>query len=257
MIFLRFKFQGGRMIEFYKWITVSVLFLFTLSGIASAATIKGKIFFKGNAPKRKIIQMDQDASCLEFYKGQNPPRFASFVVNENDTLQSAFVYIGKGVKGKFKSKQSVTLDQRGCAYIPRVFGMVAGEKLIVKNGDKTKHNFHLLGKNKYNRSANAGKTIERTIKKAGSLKLKKKKGKLKSRVMSKIKCDVHPWMVAYVGVMKHPFFSVTGEDGSFEIADLPEGKYTLLVWHEKLGTQAQDISIGKGEVKSIDFTYSK
>jgi plastocyanin len=254
---LRIKFQGGKMKEIRKIMAISVIGFFAFSGLTSAATVKGKVLFQGTAPKGKIIQMDQDEYCLEYYKGQDPPRFASIVVNENSTLQSVFVYIGKGVKNKIKSKQTVTLDQKGCAYAPRVFGMVAGETLIVKNGDKTKHNFHLLGKNKYNRSANAGKTIKRTIKKAGSLKLKKKKGKLKSRVMSKIKCDVHPWMVAYVGVMKHPFFSVTGEDGSFEIADLPEGKYTLIAWHEKLGTQTQEFSVGKNDVKTIGFTYSK
>jgi hypothetical protein len=240
-----------------KLLTVAALVYFSFASITSAATIKGKVLFEGTAPKAKIIQMDQDKACLEFYKGQDPPRFKSLVVNENSTLQSVFVYIGKGVKGKFKSKNIVTLDQKGCAYTPRVFGMLAGETLIVNNGDKTKHNFHLLGKNKYNRSANPGKSIKRKIKKAGSLKIKKKKGKLKSKVMSKIKCDVHPWMVAYVGVMKHPFFRVTGGDGAFEIDDLPEGKYTLVAWHEKLGTQTQEFTVGKSDVKTVDFTYSK
>lgn len=243
---------------FKKPFILAIFLCFAGIGVTFGATIKGKVFFEGIVPKKKTIQMDQDPKCLEYYQGQKPPLFSSLVVNENKTVQSVFVYIGNEVKGKFQtSKQPVVLDQKGCRYLPRVIGMMAGQELHVTNKDATKHNFHLLGKNKYNRSARSGKLIKRKIKKAGSFTLKKKNGTLKSQLMSKIKCDFHPWMSAYLGVMPHPFYSITRQDGTFEIPNLPQGKYTLVAWHEKLGTQMQAFVVAQNEVKTLNFTFSK
>ena len=130
---------------------------------------------------------------------------------------------------------------------------MAGQKLKVSNSDQTKHNFHLLGKNKYNRSAGPGKTISRKIKKAAKLKLRKGK----SRVMARIKCDIHPWMVAYVAVMPHPFFSVTGQAGTFEIKDLPAGEYTLAAWHQKLGTRTAKVTVPADGAVTVNFEFSQ
>ena len=219
----------------------------------SAATLKGKVRFDGKPPKAKPIRMEKDPACVASYQGKEAPRAQSTVINENGTVRWAFVYIQEKVKAKGKKPPSPALDQNGCVYTPRVFGMMAGQKLKVTNSDSTKHNFHLLGKNKYNRSAGPGKTVKRKIKKAGSRKLKKGK----SRLMSKIKCDIHPWMIAYVGVLPHSYFAVTGQDGEFEIAGLPAGEYTLVAWHEKLGTLTQKVSVGGDEAKSTDFTFKR
>lgn len=235
-------------------IAVAILFgaaMFATS--PSAATLKGNVRFSGKPPKVKTIRMKKDPVCVEFYQGKKPPRTESTVINENSTVRWAFVYIQEKVKNKGKKPAPPSLDQQGCLYTPRVFGMMAGQKLKVTNSDSTKHNFHLLGKNKYNRSAGAGKTVTRKIKKAGSLKLKKGK----SRVMAKIKCDIHPWMIAYVGVLPHSYFSVTGASGEFEIKGLPAGEYTLVAWHEKLGTLTQKITVGGDETKTTDFTFKR
>lgn len=226
--------------------------LLALAGAAPAATLRGTVLFKGTPPKAKVIKMGQDDYCVKYYRGKPTQRSEAITVNGNHSLRWVFVYIQKGAKKKFKApSQAALLDQQGCLYTPRVLGMMAGQKLTVKNGDRTKHNFHLLGKNRYNRSAGPGKTISRKIKKAARLKLKKGK----SRVMSKIKCDIHPWMVAYVGVMPNPFFSVTGKTGEFEIKGLPAGDYVLAAWHEKLGTLTQKVTVGAKDIE-LNFAFS-
>lgn len=228
--------------------------LFVWVGAASAGTVKGKVMFKGGAPKAKRIKMGQDDYCVKYYQGKSAPRSEATSVGDDGSLRWVFVYVQAGIDKKFKAGgEKATLDQQGCMYSPRVFGMVAGQKLVVNNGDETKHNFHLRGKNKYNRSARPGKTITRKVKKAAKLKLKKGK----SKVMSRIKCDIHPWMIAYVGILPHPYFSVTGKTGEFEIKDLPPGEYTLAAWHEKLGTQTMKITVPASGTKTVNFEFSK
>ena len=71
-----------------------------------------------------------------------------------------------------------------------------------------------------------------------------------------VKCNVHPWMKSYIGVLKHPFFAVTGPDGTFTIKGLPPGSYTIAAWQEKFGTVEQQVTVGAKETKSVDFTIS-
>ena len=73
--------------------------------------------------------------------------------------------------------------------------------------------------------------------------------------MFRIKCDVHPWMVGYVGVMKHPFFAVTGKDGQFTLKGLPAGTYTVEAWHEKLGTQDPQVTLSDGGTATVSFSF--
>ena len=75
-------------------------------------------------------------------------------------------------------------------------------------------------------------------------------------VMVKIKCEVHPWMAAYAGVLNHPFFGVSGDDGTFEIKNLPPGQYVIEAWHEKYGTQTLSVTVASAdEAKDIAFTF--
>ena len=78
----------------------------------------------------------------------------------------------------------------------------------------------------------------------------------KEELMFKIKCDVHPWMAAYVGVMTHPFYDVTAEDGKYTIDGLPAGTYEVEVWHEKLGTKTASVTVGADDTKTLDFSMS-
>ena len=77
----------------------------------------------------------------------------------------------------------------------------------------------------------------------------------RAEVMIPVKCNIHPWMKAYVGVISHPYFAVTGDDGSFELKDLPPGDYTIQVWHEKYGTQEQQVTVAPQESQEIEFSF--
>ena len=140
--------------------------------------------------------------------------------------------------------ESVLLDQAGCAYQPHVFGIQVRQPLRIKNSDEVVlHNIHALSKKRNDFNFGMPKVMEST---------KKFKS---AEVMVRIKCDVHGWMGAYAGVLDHPYYSVTGEDGTFKLAPLPPGDYVIEIWHEEYGTQTQNVTVTQKETKEITFTY--
>lgn len=214
------------------------------STIAPAtATVKGKAILEGIAPTPEKIKMDADPYC----KANHADAVVSneVVVNPDGTLQNVFVYIKEGVQGNYPApKDPVVFDQTGCMYTPHVFGIQAGQPVKILNSDETLHNVHAMPKNSSQFNlAMPFKGMELTKKFA------------KPEVMVKIKCDVHPWMSAYAGVLDHPFFAVSGKDGSFQLPTLPPGTYTVEAWHEKYGAQTQQITIGDNETKELSFTF--
>ena len=210
---------------------LSVLFLSTGS-FAHAATLSGKIIFQGAAPAAQPIKIDADPKC----KILHPSGLSSdqVIVNPDGSLKNVFVYVKKGLEGKtFETpKTPVVFDQHGCQYSPKIFGIQTNQTLEIVNSDDTLHNVHSLPKN--SPQFNLGMPIKG---------MKLKKTFTKPEVMVKIKCEVHPWMSAYAGVLDHPFFAVTGDDGSFEIKDLPPGQYVIEAWHEKFGAQEQPLTV--------------
>lgn len=217
-------------------------FLILFAGSAQAATITVKAPFEGTAPAVEKIKTDADPKC----KMMHPDGLEadSVVVNGNGTLKNVFVYVKEGVTGKYDApKTPVVFDQNGCHYSPKVFGIQAGQPLEIRNSDDTLHNVHALSKN--TKEFNLGMPIK-------GMKLTKKFDK--PEVMVKIKCEVHPWMGAYAGVLEHPFFAVTGDDGSAQIKDLPAGEYVIEAWHEKYGTQTQKITVTDQD-QSIDLKF--
>ncbi len=156
-----------------------------------------------------------------------------------------FVYVKSGISGTYPPPAApAVIDQKGCTYHPHVFGMVAGQSLDILNSDDTLHNIHSLPEK--NESFNLGMPVK-------GMKYTKKFDK--PEVMIHIKCDVHGWMSAYCGVVPHPFFSVTAADGTYAIKNLPAGTYTIEAWHEKLGTQTQQVTVGATESKPLAFTF--
>ena len=211
---------------------------------ATAATITGKVAYEGEKPKPIQIRMDAEAACAALHK--EPVYAQQVVVNGNNALQYVFVYVKEGLGDKnFEiSKEPVVLDQKGCMYHPHVFGVQAGQPLKVLNSDPTTHNIHPVPANnrEWNKSMSPGVTpLEQTFP--------------REEIMIPVKCNVHPWMKSYIGVVKHPFFAVSKEDGTFEIKGLPPGDYTIEAWHEKLGTSTQKVTVGPKETKSVDFTF--
>ncbi|MBI4464190.1 MAG: carboxypeptidase regulatory-like domain-containing protein, partial [Acidobacteria bacterium] len=211
---------------------------------ATAGSVTGKISFAGQAPAKVRIRMDATPACTE---GNPEPVFADeVVVNNNGTLGNVFVYVKDGLGNRtFPAPAAeVELDQRGCVYHPHVLGLMVGQKLRIKNADKTNHNIHPMPAN--NREWNVsqppgGEDMIRDFPRA--------------EVMIPVKCNVHPWMKAYVGVVSSPFFAITGADGSFELKGLPPGDYTIEAWHEKYGTMEQKVTVGPKETKAVDFSF--
>ncbi len=230
---------------------VALSFACFASGDAVAgATVSGTIKLElpgGKKPGRKKIQMAADPVCA----GKHPdaPARSEVVVAEDDGgLHNVFVYVKKGLEGrKFDTpSEPAVLDQQGCIYVPHVMGVRAGQPITVLNSDGTLHNIHPKPQN----SAEINKAMPKFMKKT-SISF------ANAEVMVPVKCDVHPWMQSYIGVMDHPFFAVSGEGGKFEIAGLPAGTYTIEAWHEseRLGTMTQEVTVADGESKSVDFMF--
>lgn len=215
--------------------------VFICSSPVWAASVTGKVVFKGTVPPPQKIDMSTDPACGGSVKTEEPLAAA------DGSVQNVFVYVKQGLEGKnFEApKDSVVLDQKGCHYQPHVLGLQTGQTLEIVNSDSTLHNVHGLPAN--SKQFNLGMPIK-------GMKLKRKFDK--PEIMVRFKCDVHPWMSAYVGVVPHPFFAVTDDKGSFEIKNLPPGTYTIEAWHEKFGTQTQQVTVDETGAKTVDFSFA-
>ncbi|HJU42093.1 MAG TPA: hypothetical protein VJ691_04730 [Vicinamibacterales bacterium] len=205
--------------------------------------ITGSVKFAGTAPKPRPLPMDSDPVCVKANPGATSELL---VVGPGNGLQNVFVYVKDGLGDRRYAVPStpVTLDQKGCTYVPHVFGVQAGQTVLVSNSDPLIHNVHALPKN--NREFNFGQPaktppVERVFE--------------KPEIGLPFKCDVHGWMNAYVNVVTHPFFAVTKDDGSFEIKGLPPGSYTLELWHERLGTQTMPVTVDAAAPAKVSASF--
>jgi plastocyanin len=212
---------------------------------ATAGAVHGTITYSGPKPTQTIVAMDAEDACVKLHGGK-PVYDDSLVVGPKGGVANAFVYMKSGLEGKkFEpSKTPVVLDQRGCMFTPRVLGLEAGEPLAVRNSDPFEHNVHPAPKN--NREWNEGMT-------PGQPDVLHKFAR--EEVMIRVKCNVHPWMRAWIGVVEHPYFAITGPDGAFDLRNVPPGDYTVAVWHEKLGEQTQQIHLGASSTQPVSFTF--
>ncbi|HVP47192.1 MAG TPA: carboxypeptidase regulatory-like domain-containing protein [Bryobacteraceae bacterium] len=212
---------------------------------ATAATVTGKVNFSGTKPTEKTIDMSATPACARAHAGA-PPKSEEVVVNGNGTLKNVFVWVKSGVPDKQWPVPSTPVDlaQKGCMYGPHVIGVMTNQDIKIVNDDPTNHNIHPLPK--INQEWNQSQPP-----KGDSLTKKFPR----EEVMIPVKCNVHPWMRSYIGVVSHPFFAVTGDDGTFTIKGLPPGKYTVEAWHEKYGTQDIDVTVAAKESKPVDFTF--
>jgi hypothetical protein len=213
-------------------------------------SVSGVVKFKGPPPKRGVIQaVMQNAECGKLHKQPMPDD--SLVVGDDGAIENVIVHVSAGLPtGKQwpVPGEPVKFDQQGCRYTPHVVSMMVGQKLNAANSDPFLHNVHPLPNlNPQSNNAQPGKTPE-----AGQTIMVPKAAEF-----FKVKCDVHPWMAAYVGVFDHPFHSVTGEDGFFSLRSLPPGKYTLTAWHETLGQQTKQVTVKDGEPAEVEFAFEK
>ncbi len=207
--------------------------------------ITGKVSFEGAKPKLAIIHMDQDPVCVS--KHSEPVHAQDGAVNSNGTLPNVFVYVKEGAeKYVFAAPtEPVALDQNGCMYEPHILGVMAGEDLHVVNSDATTHNIHPIPKN--NPEWNVSQP-------PGAAPLDKQFAR--AEIMIPVKCNQHPWMKSYIGVMKNPFFAVTGSDGTFTIKGIPPGDYTLEAWTATNGTQDLKVTVAPKGMAAANFSFT-
>jgi hypothetical protein len=211
---------------------------------ATVGEVTGRITFMGTPPVPQQINMDQDPACEQ--KSHGAVYAEDGQVNPNGTLPNAFVYVKAGAEKYVFAPPSdpAVLDQNGCMYKPHVLGIMAGQILKIVTSDDTTHNIHPMPQN--NREWNMSQ-----LPGAAPLLQRFKH----PEVMIPIKCNQHPWMRAWLGVVLNPFFAVTGGDGTYTLKGLPPGDYTIGVWTATFGTQEQKLTVGPKETKTADFSF--
>jgi hypothetical protein len=222
--------------------TLSFLTLAALAGTVSAAEISGKVKLTGTPPPEKQIPLD--AACGK--ASPNGLTTRHYVVSADKGLANVFVYLKEGAKPTPATGTAPVLDQVNCEYQPYVMGLQSGQSFNVKNSDPVLHNVHAMPKPG---TANKEKNVGQPLKGMTTPFMFPA-----AEVLLKFKCDVHPWMFAYLGVVDHPYFSVTDKDGNYKISGVPAGDYTVEAFHLKAGSSAQKVKVGADEKKSQDFT---
>jgi len=211
---------------------------------ATAGTITGRVEFAGKKPPRKTVAMESDPQCAKLHSSAVADEVLA--VNSNGTLANVFVYIKQGLEDKkFASPADpVVIDQKGCWFGPRVLGVQVGQTLKVTNSDPVTHNIHPLAQ--VNREWNQSQE-------PGAEALTRKFSQ--PEVMIRVKCNIHGWMHAWVGVVAHPYFAVTSADGTFQLRNVPPGNYTIETWQEELGKQEQQITLAPSGKSELIFKY--
>jgi plastocyanin len=213
--------------------------------IADPATIQGVINFAGTPAAEQPIDMSEEPTCADKHAEPVTPRT---VVAEGGKLANVFVRITEGLPdgtGGSAPAEPVHVDQEGCIYIPHVVGVMLGQGVTFENSDGILHNVRASPAN--NRPINISQPTNM---------MSPEQNFSAEEVMIPVQCDVHGWMQMYIGVVDNPYFAVSGEDGTFTIANLPAGTYTVETWHEKYGTQTQQVTVAANETAQVTFDYN-
>jgi hypothetical protein len=212
-----------------------------------AGTLAGRVTYSGPAPVRHTITMTADPACdRQHPKGRLDE---ATLVDASGGLANVIVHVKSGLPKKYVAPPPTgtpRIDQKGCAYLPHVLAVRTGQEIVVGNDDQTFHNVN--ARTTQNEPFNDGMPgAGQTLRKAFD----------RPEVAVKLKCDVHPWMSAYIGVFDHPFFAVTAADGSFTIEGLPDGEdYVVEAWHEALGVRSAKAEIDGEDLVKLDFSFT-
>jgi hypothetical protein len=229
-----------------RWFSTIVVSASLMSAASLGfADVTGKVTLDGKAPDMKTIDMSAVSACASQHP--DPVTEETVVVGDKGELKNVVVSVkkeeGQDLPGDVP-KEDAVIDQKGCMYSPHVTVMMVGQPLKVKNSDPTLHNVHSLSTingsfNKGQPNVNDGELMD---------------PQPKAPEVFRIKCDVHSWMGGWVCVFDHPYFSVTGDDGTFDIKNLPDGDYTIQAWQEKYGTQESKVTVKDGKA-TVNFTF--
>ncbi len=210
-------------------------------GATGTATITGTVKLTGTPPEMALTKRQADPYCAK-----TPMKEEDVVVGAGGGLKNVIVRVIKGLSGRYDAPAaSPVVDQSACMYRPRVQGIMLGQPLLIKNSDQTLHNVH---------GYKGPSTLFNQAEIPGQPPMTKLLTSADEIV--KLKCDVHPWMTGWVLVSTNPFFAVTGDDGSFKIAGLPAGTYTVEAWHERFGAKTAQITVAADKPAEASFQFS-
>jgi plastocyanin len=216
------------------------------TGPTGTATVSGTVTYSGDVPNLRPVSMSADPACAAKHTGDVPNNV--LVLGDSQSLGNVLVYVKSGLPaGQYSAPaEPAVIDQNGCLYDPRVIGVMKGQEVKFLNSDGILHNVHALPQQ--NQEFNIAMPAER---KEASHTFDQPEEAFR------VKCDVHPWMNAYIRVLEHPFFATTGPDGQFSLANLPAGTYEIEAWHERLGTQTQSVTVADGATGSVTFNFAR
>lgn len=207
----------------------------------SASIVSGKVTYEGTPPKYRPLDMTNEPTCAKTYA--TPPMPEAVVTGVNNSLQNVVIYVSAGLPDEAAPTQVIAVKQHGCRYIPHVLAMQTNQEMLIVNEDSVTHTIHPMAKanKEWNRSQPPG-TPPFAI-------------KYDKPEFIRVKCELHPWMRGIFAVLENSHYAITDDKGSFTFPGLPPGKYTISAWHESFGEQSQEIVVGGGETKSINFVF--
>ena len=225
-------------------LAIAVAVLLATPQSPATGTVKGRARLSGAPPGNPIIRMGVDPRCAVINRGKRVVQ-ETVITTLDGGLANAFVHLNGSFPQSPPASGVVSIDQRSCIFFPRVVGARVGQTIEFRNSDDTLHDVHSLSTK--GSVFNVGQPIAGMVYRIQFTT---------PEVMVHIKCDVHRWMNTYIGVVDHPYFAVSGSDGTFTIAGVPPGVYTIQSWHEQYGTLTQNVIVNAGDNPIADFTYT-
>jgi hypothetical protein len=216
--------------------------------VGTAGHVQGMVMFEGTPPAPQRLDMASEPECDTYWREQDEESVRELVKVRDGHLANVLVYVREGLEGMTfpTPREAVVIDQVGCIYTPHVRGVMANQTLTFKNSDPVMHNINATPQ--ANRPFNFSQPMQN---------METNRTFAQPEVAIPVRCDVHGWMRAYVGVVPHPYHAVSNDGGTFDLSDLPPGEYVVEAWHAELGTQEQTVTVETGETAQVSFTFTE